>query len=222
MLTVKNLPVLLAAILFLAACSDPVARARENLASDDPEVRAAAARYLSEKRDKEAAPRLVRMLDDEDVGVREAVVRALGNIGAREAAQPLAELYSKEDDRDVRLAASRAMASIGTPSVEPLVGILASPRPEVRAGAARILGRIGSQRAVDPLIRLIDDPDADVRKAAIHSLRSIGGSRALDAIARAVQDRDRDVESAAEDELGGRGYEGQLDRARRFVRGAVR
>jgi HEAT repeat protein len=198
MLTMKDLQILLTAVLLLTACSNPVAEARKNLNSLDPEVRAAAARLLGEKNDKESVPRLVQMLDDKD------------------------DMYSREDDEGVRLAASRAMVKIGSPSVQPLIGILGSRRPEVRAGAARTLGKIGSQRAVDPLIRLTDDQDPDVRRAAIHSLRSIGGSRALDAIARSVQDRDRDVESSAEDALSGPGYEDRLDRAKQLIRGAVR
>ncbi|UCG44205.1 MAG: HEAT repeat domain-containing protein [candidate division WOR-3 bacterium] len=218
----KDLQILLTAVLLLTCCSDPVAEARKDLDSLDPEKRAGAARFLGEKKDKESVPRLVRMLADEDVTVRMELVRALGNIGASEAARPLVEMYSREEDEGVSRAASRAMVKIGSPSVQPLVEVLGSRRPEVRAGAARTLGKIGSQRAVDPLIRLIDDRDPDVRRAAIHSLRSIGGSRALDAIARSVQDRDRDVESTAEDALSGPGYEDQLDRAKQLIRGAVR
>jgi bilin biosynthesis protein len=222
MLIVKDLRVLLASVLLSIACSNPVAEARRDLDSPDPEVRAAAARFLGKKKDKESVPRLVQMLDDEDVSVRKELARALGEIGASEAAEPLADAFSRENDEDVMLAASRALVKIGSPSVQPLIGVLGSSRPEVRAGAARTLGRIGSQKAVDPLIRLLDDRVPEVRQAAIHSLRTIGGGKALEAIARSVQDRNRDVESSAEDELGGRGYERQLDRAKQLIRRAIR
>jgi HEAT repeat protein len=118
----------------------------------------------------------------------------------------------------VQDAGIRALVHLSTYSVQPLIGLLRSIRPAVRAGAARALGQLGARDAVDPLIWLMRDRDPDVRMAAIIALRQIGDSRGLDAIATAVQDTNPDVETAAEKALSGEGYEEQLHKAKRRIR----
>jgi HEAT repeat protein len=55
-----------------------------------------------------------------------------------------------------------------------LLEALADARSDVRAAAARSLGKSGDPEAVDPLVTALGDPVDDVRDAAAASLRELG------------------------------------------------
>jgi len=78
---------------------------------------------------------------------------------------------------------------------------LASPDPDVRRGAAEILGGFGphSAPAVPALIRGLDDRDASVRLASAHALGLIGTAArdALPALAAREADPDERVRRSA-------------------------
>ena len=83
----------------------------QELASDNPEVRYAAATAAGELEEAEAVPSLIELVDDLDPEVRLAAVQALGNIGGNEAKQVLKNL-TKHDDQPLRDAAAHALATI--------------------------------------------------------------------------------------------------------------
>ncbi|QUO48448.1 HEAT repeat domain-containing protein [Halorubrum ruber] len=94
--------------------------------------------------------------EDSNPQLQKTVFKALGEIGAPEAVQPLANQLDPDGDTDEL----------------------------VRPHAARALGLIGDARAVDPLAdALEDDPSDDVRAAAGWALRQIGTREALEAVA---------------------------------------
>jgi HEAT repeat protein len=65
-------------------------------------------------------------------------------------------------------------------AADDVVGILRTdPSPEVRARAARCLGRMGSPRAVEPLLACLDGSPAAVRIQALWALGQIGAPEAL-------------------------------------------
>jgi HEAT repeat protein len=78
---------------------------------------------------------------------------------------------------------------------------LAYPDPEVRRGAAEVLGRFGPRSApgVPALIRGLDDRDASVRLASAHALGLIGNTArdALPALAAREADPDEGVRRSA-------------------------
>ena len=205
-------------LLLVLACGSKLPGLRQQLDSPDADMRIAAAKALAEAKDTAAVMKLCEHLADSVPDVRKECARALGKIGDARAAQPLAAFYGKETIEDVADAGARALVHLGQAAVKPLIGLLGSIRPSVRAGAARGLGRLAARDAVDPLIWLLDDRDESVRIAAVFALRQIGDARGLDAIARKVQDTDEDVESAAEKALSGEGYQEGLDRAKRIIR----
>ena len=123
----------------------------------------------AEKRDQPAIRILGKMAADEatetlveyvpegsNPQLQKTVFKALGEIGAAEAVQPLANQLDPEGDTEEL----------------------------VRPHAARALGLIGDTRAVDPLAGALaaDDSD-DVRAAAGWALRQIGTREALEAVA---------------------------------------
>jgi HEAT repeat protein len=209
---------LVVSLCFLIACASKLPKLREQLNDPDSDVRIAAIQALAEAKDTVSVPRIVELLQDTVPDVRKEAATGLGKIEDARACQPLADFYDREQREYVQNAGIRALLHLGSHSVQPLIGLLRSIRPLVRAGAARALGELQSRRAVEPLIGLLRDRDKDVRVAAIFALRQIGDERGLDAIASLVQDTDPDIEGAAERALSGEGYQEQLNKAKRKIR----
>ncbi len=205
--------------LIVGGCGNEVRQARQGLTSSDPLRRAHSAKQLGEAGDRVSVRKLIELLEDSMPDVRKASAKALGKIRDTTAVQPLTVMYEKEHYEDVADAGVRALIELGNTSVQPLLRLLRIGRPQVRAGAARALGKLEARIAVDPLIRALEtDPHPDVRIAALFALRQIGDPRGLDAVAQAVKDEDMDVGAAAEKALSGRGYEKQMDEVRRALR----
>jgi hypothetical protein len=76
----------------------------------DPTVRATAIRTSNRARDSKATPVFIKALDDHNEWVRLEAVKALANVPDMEAIAPLIRiLTSREESRDVRLAAADAL-----------------------------------------------------------------------------------------------------------------
>ena len=204
--------------LLLTSCGSKLPKLREQLKDPDPDVRIAAIKALAEAKDTVSVLPIAGLLKDTVPDVRKEAATGLGKMGDERACQPLADFYDTEKIEDVQDAGIRALLHLASFSVKPLIGLLRSFRPGVRAGAARALGKLQARDAVDPLIWLLRDSNADVRLAAVFALRQIADKRGMEAIATAVQDTDPDVESAAEKALGGQGYQEQLNKAKRVAR----
>jgi hypothetical protein len=116
-----------------------------------------AIRILGKMAAAEATETLVEYVpEDSNPQLQKVVFKALGEIGAAEAVQPLADQLDPDGDTE----------------------------DLVRPHAARALGLIGDTRAVAPLTdALEDDPSDDVRAAAGWALRQIGTREALEAVA---------------------------------------
>jgi HEAT repeat protein len=126
--------------------SEAVASLLASLKSDDPSVRAAAARALGEiaREAKEAIPAVGLALRDPEVAVRENAARALGQIG------PAAH-----------------------PTVPGLLESLRDADPRVRKAAAAALGRIGDAGATEALKVARKDPNEEVQEAVKRALKSL-------------------------------------------------
>ncbi|HUF39958.1 MAG TPA: HEAT repeat domain-containing protein [Anaerolineales bacterium] len=106
--------------------------------------------------------------------------------------QPLIELLALADP-GIRGFAADALVNLGPAAAAPLAEVLGShPKPEVRAEAARLLGRLGEGEVVEALtlalretlsgpypliflLRLLYDPTAPVRAASAAAIGQIGG-----------------------------------------------
>jgi uncharacterized protein with GYD domain len=102
---------------------------------------------------------LLEYVDEEsDPNLQLATIRALGEIGAEEAIQPIADQLEAEDDR-VRSRAARSLGLIGdTRAIDPLSETLATAeQDDVRASAAWALNQIGTERAREALAEYTDD-----------------------------------------------------------------
>jgi hypothetical protein len=151
-----------------------------------------------------AVPALVKLLKDKDIGVREAAARGLGHIGpeANSAVPALVELLKHKNTwlrRDAidalekigpgavpvfvelfrgpqRFGAANSLAKIGPAAVPALTDLLKDKDGNLRALAAKTLGRIGpgAKTAVPALTQLLTDKENWVRWNASKALEKIG------------------------------------------------
>jgi len=103
----------------------------------------------------------------------------------------------RTDDRRAHTLVVDDLVRAGVDAVEPLIAALDDANPNVRAGAARALGKIGDQRALGALIfRLRHEPDPEVRKPLVWALH-LGGERAVAPLIECLSDADEWVRFGA-------------------------
>ncbi len=198
------------------------------LKDGDADVRASAAWALGEIGDAKAVETLIKALNDEDRGVREKAVAALGKMG-KDAFEPLVQALSAKKARvrkgaalalgnlrtkdaiepltkalhdknfEVRWCAAQALANIG--AFEPLLEASKEEDEEVRWCAVSALGKLKDERAVKHLISLLDDPSEKVRASAAWALGEIGDASAVEKLIKALGDASRFVVESAKEAL---------------------
>jgi phycocyanobilin lyase alpha subunit len=156
---------------------------------------------------RQAIDELLTVLEDPDDGLREAAARALGELRAEQAVDPICRRLASGPDQagapqpgTPRLmepceALLEALGEIGCSSssvnkasvlavVEPYVH---HERPLIRSAAARTLLRLsGDARWGDLLVALLDHPQLQVRRAALMDLGAAGWRPALEPIRRTL------------------------------------
>src|SRR5262249_32355704 len=74
-------------------------------------------------------------------------------------------------------------------TIEPIIHLLGTDEnAEVRANAARALGRFGDKRAVEALIKALHDPAREVCHQAILALEHFGDQQAVEPLIALLQD----------------------------------
>lgn len=115
---------------------------------------------------------------DEDSGVRQAGVRALGLHGTPEHVPLIAERL-EDEDRLVRIEAARALQRLHDASaIRPLLTRLqmeVEDEAAVRAEAAHALGQYRRPQVLDGLIAALADPSLAVNHATVQSLETLTG-----------------------------------------------
>ncbi|MEA2472648.1 MAG: hypothetical protein QOE06_563 [Thermoleophilaceae bacterium] len=191
------LVIAVAAVLPAAGHNRARMRAAERLAVYGPDAAADLARALVEREDGTALG-----ADDADT-LSDLLERATGS------PHPTPEVTRTLVDgmRSSRMAererAQQALGWYAEFSVEPL--LVALEDPELRPGAATVLGSARDVRAVPQLAECLSDPDVETRRAAARSLGELTSPRAVEPLLRATDDDDFRVRSeavAALDRLG--------------------
>ncbi len=117
-------------------------------------VRIAAANSLANIGFSEAIPSLIKALKDEDKGVRNQVVQALGAIKSLRVIRSLIPIL-KDKDIEVVHSVVKALGDLGSPKAVPaLIEVLKHENEEIRGEAIKALGNIGSPEAIPALIEL--------------------------------------------------------------------
>jgi protein-S-isoprenylcysteine O-methyltransferase Ste14 len=113
----------------------------------------------------------------------------------------VAEMKRTESNRRKSWIAD-ALADIGMPAVDPLIGLLEDPEPAMRQEAARALGRIAPDQAVGPLLRRVSEDNQSVCFWAISALGAIGSEEAVAPLIDVLQSRAKSTSRAAAVALG--------------------
>jgi HEAT repeat protein len=166
---------------------------------NDANVRFWTAICIGHLRDRSHARILLEKLQDRDIGVRIASLRALREIGDPNVAAKLFEALSQpsEQIRDLiyeilkdfgthsipylmdslsseywmgRSLAAQALTDMGSEAVFPLVSALESQDKERRYWAIKILGKMHEKSAYPEIRKFLSDPDPEIRMAALEAM----------------------------------------------------
>jgi HEAT repeat protein len=154
---------------------------REKLSDESRPVRDAAVEEIAkiakvEVVREKAVELLLVALNDDEPGVCRASIEALTELGAKKAVDPLRKIWKEDNNKSVRIAAAFAVSKMAedTEAFDSIIEALKDEEAEVRAYAAELLGKAGSEKTAEPLAELLKDPDEDVCRAAAASLVKIG------------------------------------------------
>ncbi len=172
------------------------------LESDDPKMRASAARQLGLARQMGVWNKLLAALDDPDSAVSLAAAEALGRIDDVTAVPGLM-LAIEHPSEPVRLGAARALGMMGVESaVEPLRAMLLNGEGLEVSIAGEALGRIGGPAATDALLVALADPQPTGRwHAAMGALERMGEPSVAPLVAM-ISSRDANARRNAAQALG--------------------
>jgi HEAT repeat protein len=141
---------------------------------------------------KVAVKPLIKILKDENTYIREAAAKALGEIGAIEAAKPLIETLN--DEEYVREVVIESLVKIGKPIVPLLLEYLGNRDENIRAGIAKVLGKIGNNGTKEDLINALKDESKKVQVWVNFALYKLGITQKLDTLISWLKDKDEDLE----------------------------
>jgi HEAT repeat protein len=155
----------------------------------------------------EAVAPLVATLGDRDRTVRAIAAVALGEIhSSPERAVPALAKALRDEEGEVRRAASSALTRFGKAGLPSLLAALKDRNPAVRSAAALVLGQPDCEEkaVVKPLLAALDDREVEVRQAAAVALEDVAlkGSAQVRPLDEAIPDlarglKDPDIRSEA-------------------------
>jgi HEAT repeat protein len=173
-------------------------------------VRSAAVAALGPARDARAQSALLTLLDGSASGPsrrpRPVPVRVLTQALAAQGADVTLLVLSRlqSPSAAVRTVAADVLASAPNPHPRVRAALLAAledPEGEVRARAAKTIGKIGSPGGVVPLIKTLSDPVWFVRLQAAKAIGALAHERAVRALVTALTDEAWQVRAAAAEAL---------------------
>jgi len=180
--------------------------------------RAAAAANLATLRMPAVQRTLVRALDDRDRTVRVALIRAIGEIGDRQALLALVPRLGEQSPTVVRQV-EQVLIERGREVVHEIVSYAAtSQKLRGRRAAVEVLGFLRAPQAADLLLELVHHPDRELRVRAVKAAAAIGDPRFLEAFHELLTDEAWAVRCQAAKGLGALGSMSSVSRLRSALR----
>jgi S1-C subfamily serine protease len=150
---------------------DEVSGLLETYLAADGQVRTAAAQAAQVWGTAKNTASLVKILDAAEVAPRHAAIQALGFVGDKEAAKPLAARLKVDRDR---IAAKIALGRLGTAAEADVIELLKDKEAAVRDAACDTLANIGGEKSLPALQELAkSDPDRAVKRSAESAVRRL-------------------------------------------------
>lgn len=172
----------------------------EELKHPNPNLRGKAMVEIADKRDDTTIPRLMSILDKEDVVYRRSAVKTLGVIGV-DVVPSVVESLLNSDNPTVRSSCAKALAQIVVnhpdvtmpeEGIEGLKQALNDPNPVVNIPAVMTLGEIGSP-VFDLLVEtLYGGENIAVGVAIVNALGSMGDPRGVEVLTKLGEDESAD------------------------------
>ena len=160
------------------------------LADKDEEVRAQAAKVLSESKRPEFYPAVVKALDDPSARVRFFAAYGVGKLGGKDAVQPLLKLLEENNNKDSYVRHAAVIGLVHTNDIEALNAAAKHPSPAVRMGVLLALRRFES-----PLVaHFLDDADPAIVLEAARTINDLPLADAMPQLAEVI--RRSNVETA--------------------------
>ena len=129
-------------------------------------VRVAAARMVGIARDRDAVPRLMKMVVKDHPAARRQAATALGQIADPRAVPALLTAAANPDDRMVEHSIIYSLIMLGAP--QPVTAALAQPNPKVRKAALIALDQMdNSPLTRQQLTPALNDADGALRRSAL-------------------------------------------------------
>jgi len=157
---------------------------------------------------------LVRAMEDENMGVRDAASSSLQTIGGPMAAACLIPLIGSEDIV-IRNLAMDILVNMGECAVDPAIQALRDEDGDVRKFGADILGMVGDPRGAESLCKALWDTDENVAYSAAEALGKIGDTKGVGPLLEAFRKLEHVRTPAAEalGKIGGEEAVGALSEA---------
>jgi bilin biosynthesis protein len=166
----------------------------------NPNLRERAMVQLAENRDENTIGRLIEMVNEENVDLRRAAVKALGVIGA-DAVSAIVSLFNQSDNPTIQASCVKALAQVAVnygsdafpqEGVEGLKVALNHPNPVVNIAAVMALGAVGSPM-LDLLVETLKTTDnLALAVSIINALASMGDERATEVLTELANDESVD------------------------------
>lgn len=155
---------------------------------------------LGDLRQPMAVVPLLKALDHEITGVRNAALRSLGKIGD---ARVVASLFVRSVRfPDQRLACEQVIVDIGPLAVRHLQPALEQADNELVIRSLALLGRIGGAGVPQLVLPLLGHTDAVVRRTAVEVVGQLGEERLASHVGRLLRDKDAAVRQCVATVLG--------------------
>ncbi|WP_328746908.1 HEAT repeat domain-containing protein [Geomonas anaerohicana] len=167
------------------------------LEDEGAEVRRCAAVALGRLAPQGAAPRVARLLDDEEPQVCEGALDGLQHLAARDAEGVSAICSELLRKRDARKRRDAAIILGALADGERLARLVKDEDATVRRAAVASLARVDLPQALGALTLSLSDEEPEVRAAAAQALAEKGGHEVLAPLCLALSDDDPWVQTAA-------------------------
>ncbi len=177
----------------------------DDLNNEDPKIRASCIIALGKTGDRNAAPYLIRILENKNEveWLRACAAIALSRIPGEEVVQPLIGLL-----RDESLLISRAaISALGEIKCKPAIPyleeiLLDQGKSELQASAAKALGTIGGGEVVPALIKALENANIRVKRNAALALGELRVEKAVLPLISLLKNEDECLRAIAASSLG--------------------